>query len=285
MRTWAACLLNQKSVRLLCNEVITRALYSWGYKKAIVPKEWHTEFPLCSEKDQSPIDIKTDDVVYDPKLKQFDLHELETARDVKMVLGTNLGRSVQVNLMGQNIRVTGGSLPGTYFVEQFHFHWGPNNSVGSEHTINGKVFASELHVVLHLDRYQNINDALNKPNGLAVLGFFIDVGNHNKNYDAITSRLGDVSKIDDSLSLPKFHLTSLFSSTNCYYRYYGRQTTPPCAHVIWTLFREPIYLSENQLKQFRQLGKLRSPDMDLIHNCRKTQPLDDRIVTSNCLKP
>jgi hypothetical protein len=37
--------------------------------------------------------IKTDQVVYDPDLDNFNLKELETVRDVNMVLGTNYGRS------------------------------------------------------------------------------------------------------------------------------------------------------------------------------------------------
>jgi hypothetical protein len=58
-----------------------------------VPDQWHTLFPSCSKENQSPIDIKTDQVVYDPDLDNFNLKELETVRDVNMVLGTNYGRS------------------------------------------------------------------------------------------------------------------------------------------------------------------------------------------------
>ena len=34
--------------------------------------------------------------------------------------------------------VTGGPLKDEYIFEQMHFHWGPNNSVGSEHTFNNQ---------------------------------------------------------------------------------------------------------------------------------------------------
>ncbi|VDI41514.1 carbonic anhydrase [Mytilus galloprovincialis] len=267
-----------KSSRSIFNGLIRKA-HNWGYRQGIVPEEWHTVFPLCNAKFQSPIDIKTSDVAYDSSLEKFNLEELEKTRDVDMVLCTNHGRSIQVNLQGHDIKVTGGSLPGTYKVEQFHFHWGPNNNVGSEHTYDGKQVTAELHIVMHLDKYSNAGEALKNENGLAVLGYLIDVGSHNKNYDEITDKVKNVQKQDDILPLQSFKLSSLLPSSKCYYRYLGSMTTPPCAPVIWTMFTENIYLSENQLQEFRNLG---NTDMDLIHNCRSPRPLDGRIVTSNC---
>ncbi|CAG2199863.1 CA [Mytilus edulis] len=203
----------------------------------------------CNAKFQSPIDIKTSDVVYDSSLENFNLEELEKTRDVDMVCVPTMDVLViQVNLQGHDIKVTGGSLPGTYKVEQFHFHWGPNNNVGSEHTYDGKQVTAE-------------------------------VGSHNKNYEEITDKVKNVQKQEDILPLQSFKLSSLLPSSKCYYRYLGSMTTPPCAPVIWTMFKENIYLSENQLQEFRNLG---NTDMDLIHNCRSPRPLDGRIVTSNC---
>jgi len=37
-------------------------------------------------------------------------------------------------------------LTGTYRLEQFHFHWGTNDKKGSEHTVNGKMYASEVYL-------------------------------------------------------------------------------------------------------------------------------------------
>ena len=44
----------------------------------------------------------------------------------------------------ENITVSGGGLPGTYILEQFHFHWGVNDSEGSEHRIDSRVYAMEV---------------------------------------------------------------------------------------------------------------------------------------------
>lgn len=52
--------------------------------------------------------------------------------------------SVQIDLKGNNLQLTGGGLPGTYNAEQFHFHWGSEDKRGSEHNINGKQYPMEV---------------------------------------------------------------------------------------------------------------------------------------------
>jgi carbonic anhydrase len=47
--------------------------------------------------------------------------------------------SVQINV-GRHI-LFGGGLPGTFLLDQMHFHW------GSEHTLNGRRYGLELHLV------------------------------------------------------------------------------------------------------------------------------------------
>lgn len=40
--------------------------------------------------------------------------------------------------------VAGGPLEGPYRLKQLHFHWGKKRDVGSEHTVDGKSFPSEV---------------------------------------------------------------------------------------------------------------------------------------------
>lgn len=42
------------------------------------------------------------------------------------------------------IELAGGPLGHKYKLEQFHCHWGCDNSEGSEHTVDGKVYAGEV---------------------------------------------------------------------------------------------------------------------------------------------
>lgn len=50
-----------------------------------------------------------------------------------------------------------------YVLDQMHFHW------GSEHTLNGRRYALELHMVHH-DRRYSLKEAVQVKNGIAVLG-------------------------------------------------------------------------------------------------------------------
>ena len=42
--------------------------------------------------------------------------------------------------------VSGGDLGSTFKAAQFHFHWGSDNTKGSEHTYNGKNYPAEVKV-------------------------------------------------------------------------------------------------------------------------------------------
>ena len=51
--------------------------------------------------------------------------------------------------MASKAEISGGGLNGTYAFAQLHFHWGSNSKKGSEHTITGKRFAMEAHLVYY----------------------------------------------------------------------------------------------------------------------------------------
>ena len=52
--------------------------------------------------------------------------------------------SAEVTYSGKKIIVGGGSLPDQYILDQFHFHWGKTNDVGSEHLLNNKAAPLEV---------------------------------------------------------------------------------------------------------------------------------------------
>lgn len=62
----------------------------------------------------------------------------------KTFTATNNGHALEMTFPGRVYNVSGGGLTGTYTTVQFHFHWGANNTVGSEHTVNGKQYAAEV---------------------------------------------------------------------------------------------------------------------------------------------
>lgn len=71
--------------------------------------------------------------------------------------------------------ISGGPLHGDYEFSQFHFHWGDNDTFGSEDLIDGRSFPMELHVVFFNKRYVDAKHAMQYPDGLCVLAFFYDV--------------------------------------------------------------------------------------------------------------
>lgn len=199
-----------------------------------------------------------------------------------MVMKNN-GHAVQIDLTGKELHVFGGRLPGPYTIEQFHFHWGSEDKFGSEHMINGKHYPMEMHVVMHSRKYNSVKEAMTESNGLAVLGFLIEVGAHNEQFESLISHLRNIKHKDDQVELKSFYLTNLFPSTKYYYRYYGSLTTPPCFEsVIWTIFDDHVQISEFQLTKFRALGSTYFKDNgDMVNNYRNPQPLNGRNVTSN----
>ena len=63
---------------------------------------------------------------------------------------------------------------------QLHWHWGSDSSQGSEHTLDGKEFPIEIHLVHVNTKYLNDDGSpsvenLNQPDGLAVLGVFYEI--------------------------------------------------------------------------------------------------------------
>lgn len=78
---------------------------------------------------------------------------------------------------GQKPFITGGLLKGQYVAEGVHFHWGSPNTRGAEHLINNKRYDIEMHIVHRNIRYNDVSEALNHPDGIAVLGVMLKIVN------------------------------------------------------------------------------------------------------------
>ena len=73
--------------------------------------------------------------------------------------------------------LSGGPLSENYQILQLHFHWGKDNTKGSEHTYDGAAFPLEMHVVhVKSSLYTNLESALSTTDGLAVTGFQFSIG-------------------------------------------------------------------------------------------------------------
>ena len=83
-----------------------------------------------------------------------------------------------------------------------HWHWGSDSSKGSEHTIDGKEYPIEIHLVHVNAKYYDANGAptdetFSMPDGLAVLGIMYEVSSEdNVNLTGILSKVIEECKPD-----------------------------------------------------------------------------------------
>ncbi|KAL4609616.1 carbonic anhydrase 4-like [Arapaima gigas] len=217
--------------------------YSWGEK-----------FPACHPVNgihHSPINLDGN-MTRNKSLEEIHLIGFDKAPPGQWKL-RNTGYSVVLDL-GSNLAVHGGGLPGTYRTVQLHFHWGDSTMNGSEHTVNGRRYPMEMHIVSIKSIYQNLTEAMHDPSGLAVLGVFIDVGDlDNENFTVISNLVPSVAYKGKSVAMKPFPLLNLLPAQNMsrFYRYHGSLTTPPCSQIVmWTVYEVPIYVSQQQIDAF-----------------------------------
>lgn len=138
-----------------------------------------------------------------------------------------------------------------YELKQFHFHH------PSEHTIDGKSFPLELHLVHE------------GPDGrLAVVGVLIAEGAANAALDNLWATApGRTGKAAVAFEIDPGRLAPAGSPA---FRYEGSLTTPPCTETVaWTVLAEPQTASPAQIAAFAALF----PD-----NHRPVQPLNRRFI-------
>ncbi|KAK2148580.1 hypothetical protein LSH36_491g04007 [Paralvinella palmiformis] len=150
-----------------------------------------------------------------------------------------------------------GPLHHSYKLVQFHFHWGTNDNCGSEHTVDGEEFPLELHLVhFNKDIYKDVNEAIDKPGGMLVLGVLFKVGEINEGLQKLIEHFDNIRYSGESVELPDgFDPASLLPhDPNKYWHYYGSLTTPPLHESVnWIVFQETREVSPEQLVEFRKM--------------------------------
>ena len=106
----------------------------------------------CGGNRQSPINIDTDETEKNNNLIALQFNNYEDAVDGEF---ENLGTTVEFVPEEKDATLT--NHLGTYDLLQFHFHWGRDSSEGSEHRVDGKQFAAEIHFV-HLKQGASPSD-------------------------------------------------------------------------------------------------------------------------------
>ncbi|KAK7126221.1 hypothetical protein R3I93_021567 [Phoxinus phoxinus] len=251
--------------------------HQWGYHDQ---DSWTSAFEHCSGQSQSPVNIDTRKVFYEPRLAPIKLEGYDLSGSSALTLINN-GHTLQLSLPS-SMRIVRG-FDHEYVAAQLHFHWGTTEVPGSEHTVDNVHFPAEIHMVHYNSKYANLMEAASKADGLAVLGGFIGIGLHeNDNYEKILSALTDISTEESNTEIPGFNVRHLLpNSLEGFYRYGGSLTTPPCFQTVsWTLFNDSIRVSRRQLAALEDSLKNKHNKL-LSKNFRAPQLLHGRKVLSS----
>ncbi|XP_006902285.1 PREDICTED: carbonic anhydrase 14 [Elephantulus edwardii] len=259
----------------------------WTYKGPHGQDHWPASYPDCGGSDQSPINIQMDSVTFDPELPALEPHGYDQPGTEPLDLHNN-GHTVQLSLP-PTLYLDG--LPRRYVAAQLHLHWGQKGSPGgSEHQINSEATAAELHIVHYdADSYDSLSEAAQKPQGLAVLGILIEVGEtKNLAYEHILSHLHEIRHKDQKTSVPPFNVRELLPpELGQFFRYNGSLTTPPCYQsVLWTVFNRRAQISMGQLENLQEtlFSTEEEPSELLVLNYRDPQPLNHRAVFASFIE-
>ncbi|KAI3880507.1 hypothetical protein MKW92_004117 [Papaver armeniacum] len=224
------------------------------------PENWgklHKDWATCSNgTKQSPIDVVCNRMISAPwlgRLKKFYLpasatlvnrgHDIELAWDVP-------GSAGFIKIYG-NI----------YALDRAHWH------SPSEHTINGKRYDLELHLV-----HKNVR--LQKVAVVAVL-YKICAGCEDLFLSMLEGAISDISAgTQKKVSLGLVDPNDIDVGGREYYRYKGSLTTPPCTEgVIWTIKKQVMTVSEEQVISLRE-----AVHDGAIGNARPLQPINNRHI-------
>ncbi|XP_075945876.1 carbonic anhydrase 12 [Anarhichas minor] len=254
----------------------------WTYSGPEGQDYWPKHYPYCGGAFQSPIDLKPGLLRFDPTLRPIEIQNYNLLPNEQLILG-NDGHTVKLSLPSK-MHIS--SLPHRYTAAQLHLHWGSSGRLaGSEHMVNSKQYAAEMHVVhFNSDKYSTLAMAIDKSDGLAVLGVLIEVGDFNPAFEQILRFIDSVKFKDQKVRVPGFDIRELLPEClDEYYRYDGSLTTPPCyPSVLWTVFRNHVTISHKQFlalatSLYSSVAQDLAP-VSLTDNYRRTQPPDSRVV-------
>uniref|UniRef100_A0A1J3JIW3 Carbonic anhydrase n=1 Tax=Noccaea caerulescens TaxID=107243 RepID=A0A1J3JIW3_NOCCA len=218
------------------------------------PERWgklKPEWEMCGKGEmQSPIDLMNERVNIVSHLGRLNRDYKPSKAIIK-----NRGHDIMLKFEdgAGSININGFQ----YELQQLHWH------SPSEHTVNGRRFALELHMV-HEGK-----------NGMAVVTVLYKIGRADtfirsleKELEAIT----DMEKAEKSVGMidPK----QIKIGSRKYYRYIGSLTTPPCTqNVTWSVVRKVRTVTRKQVRLLRV-----AVHDDAESNARPVQAINQRVV-------
>ncbi|XP_068097172.1 carbonic anhydrase-related protein 10-like isoform X2 [Hyperolius riggenbachi] len=234
-------------IRCPCDPGLHACPAFWG----LVNSAWN----LCTiGKRQSPININTSQIIFDPFLPP-----LRLSMEGKQVSGTmvNTGRHVLFRLDKENpVNISGGPLLYNHRLEEIMLHFGSENGIGSEHLMNKESAAGEV--------ADNSNPFLNRM----------------LNRETITriSFRNEVNYVQD------LSIEELYPESFGFLTYQGSMTIPPCYETAtWIIIDRPLNITSMQMHSLRLLSQNQPSQIfqSMSDNFRPVQPLFHRGLRGN----
>lgn len=229
-------------------EAVHSEAVHFTYEGEAGPTNWatlSTGYADCAGNHQSPIDLTA--------AAAQDMANLVFHYQPSRISIKNNGHTIEVGYdPGSSIELDGHR----YKLLQFHFH------APSEHTINGRPAAAELHLV------HEIEDGSLPAGSKAVVGVMIQEGAENPAFATVWDNLY-VATATAQTADGEVNAAEMLPAVQTTYRYPGSLTTPPCTeNVAWNVMTEPIEMSQAQIDSFRGVFE--------GANNRPLQPINDR---------
>jgi len=229
----------------------------WSYKLGdhSGPNHWEYE---CKKEFQSPVNIVVSTSTVFPALSFWN-YELQPATASIENNGHTVKLSTEPHRPRETPLLSGGGLPHSYKFAQIHFHWGAEDSKGSEHLVGDTQYPMEMHLVHYKAVHDTIKDALVEGayDSLAVIGIFFEVSDQrNPALDLLLPYLTQIKAAGTNTAASPFPISSFFwgGDMSSFYRYNGSLTTPGCYEIVqWSVIKKPVPVTKQQLEEFRLL--------------------------------
>lgn len=255
-----AVILLLHPARTTQQEVENEREFSYQPGSDVGPSHWghiHEDWKACEKGHmQSPIDVSDQALV-----TRQDLGIVRRKYRPAAAIMVNRGHDIMLKWNESAAKDGPGGilLNGTeYMLKQLHWH------SPSEHSIDGKRFDLELHMV-HVS-------ADKKP---AVIGIMYKIGRPDPflaELEEYIRKLRNIKEGEEEVGVvdPR----DVRKGSRKYYRYIGSLTTPPCTEgVVWTIIKKVRTASHDQIKLLRD-----AVNDEAENNSRPVQPMYHRFV-------
>ena len=235
---------------------------------------------------QSPILINTSTVIFSNTLPPLTFQNWNTSLSG---IFKNDGKSVDFipnDTTASSVMKNGV----TYYVCQFHFHWGAGDTNGTEHQIDGTKYSAELHIVTVTNAsYCSSPGLLTAPDSVLVIGVLCKAKSGisaRSTYPWSQLMVPLMYSANNSVAGVKY--SDFLPASLDYYFYNGSLTTPSCSETVqWYVLKNTIDIPSDFVVQMRMIQIANGSNVTLPYNVRNLQPLmiNGRSVYSNSPSP